>query len=64
MEQKEHTKRKAGVILICGVTLAIIWKLIFPQFYYQLWKNFTFSLCIINESRKFTYRRKYCSPLS
>ena len=42
MEQKEYTKRKAGMILICGITVAVLWIWILPQFYHPLWKNFTF----------------------
>lgn len=35
-------KRKAGIILICGITLAVLWLWIFPQFYSPLWGKFTF----------------------
>ena len=33
---------KAGIILICGTTLALLCLWIFPQFYSPLWKKITF----------------------
>lgn len=42
MKQNGNKKRKAGIILICGITAAVLWIWILPQAFYPLWKNFTF----------------------
>ena len=42
MKQNGNKKRKAGIILICGFTVAVLWIWIFPQFLYPLWKKCSF----------------------
>ena len=42
MEQSGNKKRQAGIILICGITVAVLWMWILPPTLCPLWKNFTF----------------------
>ena len=41
-ENIQPEKRKGGIVLICGIVLTLLWMWIFPQYFYPLWKNFTF----------------------
>ena len=42
MEQSGNKKRQAGIILICGITVAVLWMWILPLILCPLWENFTF----------------------
>ena len=42
MEQKENKKRKAGIVLICGTILSLLWLWIFPELLYPCWLKITF----------------------